>query len=821
MNIKISKVLESVVARTVFDLSREGVCNALKDRLMVALLQDDASMACRMLSLRMPEQAIAALHDRIVGDIAGMPDDGDGEAAAPQEFFEGYVSVLREKFPTARNISTAHAMLDILEDTTTVSSRAFAEAGLSFDTLVSDMEKFADTGALKAQVEIRMLDAVDEPPPQSELLARFGVDLTRMAREGRLDPVVGREREIGRVVQILSRRKKNNPVLVGEAGVGKSAIVEGVAQLLVSGNAPYTVADKRIFALDMASLVAGTKFRGEFEERMQQLLQELRKAKDTIVFIDEIHTIVGAGSSQGSLDTANILKPALARGELQTIGATTLDEFRDCIESDAALERRFQRVTVEPSTAAETLAILKNLAPRYEAHHNVRYSEEALQACVDLSARYITDRHFPDKAVDLLDEAGSQARLADGGKPEALLKMERMLSDAREHHRQALAEALYDRAVSARLQLIAIRSRLDEYRSSWLRSLRMNPVTVTADDVAKVVTALSGVPAERLGADETERLRGLEAHLRAHVIGQEEAVSRVAGAIRRSRAGFRDADRPAGVFMFVGATGVGKTLLAKQLSAWLFGERQGLVRLDMSEYGERHSVARLVGSPPGYVGYGEGGQLSEAVRRCPWSVVLLDEIEKAHPEVFNTLLQIFDEGRLTDGSGRMVDFRNTIIIMTSNVGSREIAARAPQVGFATLSKSDNGASANEEGYRKALERCFAPEFLNRIDDVVLFRALDSGDIGRIVTLELDSLSERVAKLGYRLSVTPEACSALAELGFDAHYGARALRRMIVERVEQPLANLVVDGCLREGDTVVVECTDNGLALRTGECCKSA
>ncbi len=814
MSIKISKALESVMARSVFDVSRSGDVRYPKDRLMVELLGEESFMAFKILSLRLDEEAVAALRNELVQALDGAPPPEEGEVDV-QAFYAEYAERLRERFDSARHISTAHALLDILADENTLSSGIFAGAGISAESLTADMQAFLEGGSLQPRIEPLRMEGAGSL--SSEFLSRFGVDLTQSAREGRLDPVVGREREIERVVQILSRRKKNNPILVGEAGVGKSAIVEGVARLIAEGRAPEPIAGKRIFSLDVASLVAGTKFRGEFEERMQQLLQELRQARDTILFIDEIHTIVGAGSTQGSLDTANILKPALARGELQTIGATTLDEMRECIESDAALERRFQRVVVEPSTADETFEILKNVAPHYERHHAVRYADEVLRACVEMSVRYITDRHLPDKAIDLMDEVGAQVRLVRGGRPESLQRVEQLLAETRAERGRALEVSAYDRAAAARLHELALLARAEEERAEWRRSVAMNPTEVTVDDVARVVTATCGVPAERIGAGEAERLRGLEPYLHSRVIGQSEAVARVAAAVRRSRAGLKDAVRPAGVFMFVGATGVGKTLLAKELSAWLFGERQGLVRIDMSEYGERHSVARLIGSPPGYVGYGEGGQLSEAVRRRPYSLVLFDEIEKAHPEVFNALLQIFDEGRLTDGSGRTVDFRNTIIIMTSNAGSQAVSAQTPPLGFATLSKRTNAVAAPVDGYRKALERTFAPEFLNRVDDVVIFRPLAPADIERIVDLELASLAGRLAGLGYTLRSTSAARRTLAALGFESRYGARPLRRTIVERVEEPVANMIVEGRLRKGDCLTLERLRGGVAVRVKRC----
>ena len=812
MQIKISKALEGVIARTTFDTAKAKLDHSLKDSLMLQILREGGSMAYRMLAAHLKDWELYQISLRIERDIAAAQSEG----ANPEEFFVQYVATLKQRFPEAKRISTAHAMMDILDDGSTATSKVMKSYGIDSSLVAAEMDSFIADSRPTLESDMRLLDygySLQPDSKPSDMVSRFGVDLTQLAREGKLDPVVGREQEIKRVIQILSRRKKNNPILVGEAGVGKSAIVEGLALMIASGDVPYTIADKSIVSLDVSSLVAGTKFRGEFEERMQQLIDELKRAKNTIIFIDEIHTIVGAGSTQGSLDTANILKPALARGELQTIGATTLDEFRENIEKDAALERRFQKVVVEPSTAEQTLQILHNIAPNYERHHRVRYSEEALQACVDLTGRYITDRYFPDKAIDVMDEVGSRAHLTTSEKPESVRELEQMIADTRQARKQAIEALVYDRAASARLREIALRSRLDESKSAWRRSLEMNPVEVTAEDVARVITSITGIPAERLNDGETERLRGLEGHLASRVIGQGEAVARVSRSIRRSRAGLKDENRPMGVFMFVGPTGVGKTLLAKELSKWMFDDRQGLIRIDMSEYGERHNVARLIGSPPGYVGYGEGGQLTEAVRRHPYSVVLFDEIEKAHPEVFNTMLQIFDEGRLTDGSGRVVDFRNTVIIMTSNVGSRNVAAKSVHVGYSTSSKNEIVEAAPRDEYRRALESTFAPEFLNRIDDIIQFRSLEEADVERIVDLELGGMFERIGRLGYNIRITAGARRSLASMGYEQRYGARSLKRVIAEHVEEPLSNMIIDGGLCEGDTIVVEKSKNGVALK--------
>ena len=805
MQIKISKTLEAIIARAAFNTTKAGLDHSLKDFLTLELLREEGSLAYQLLSSRLKDWELYQIRLRIEREmLAGQ----QSTTQSPEEFYRAFTEELRACSGAARSVSTAHALRAIVGDRTTATSRILEMYGVTGTVVDEDLKKFAVGDDFRTEIQVHMLDFNEENKPEektsSHLLDKFGVNLTRMAREGKIDPVVGREQEIERVVQILSRRKKNNPILIGEAGVGKSAIVEGLALRIASGEVPYTIADKTLFSLDVSSLVAGTKFRGEFEERMQQLLDELRKAKDTIIFIDEIHTIVGAGSTQGSLDTANILKPALARGELQTIGATTLDEYRENIESDSALERRFQKVVVEPTTPDQTLQILRNIAPHYERHHKVRYTEEALQACVTLTGRYITDRFFPDKAIDVMDEAGSRIHLQSAREPAELREMETALTDAQRERREAVEALVYEKAASARMREIALRSKLGETRAEWQRSLETNPVEVTAEHIQQVITSITGIPAERISGGEMTRLQMLYDHLARRVVGQQEAVEKIARTIRRSRAGLKDENRPIGVFLFVGPTGVGKTLLAKEVSKWLFDEHRGLIRINMSEYGEKHNVARLIGSPPGYVGYGEGGQLTEAVRRQPYSVVLFDEIEKAHPEVFNSMLQIFDEGHLTDGSGRKVDFRNTIIIMTSNVGSRNVVQKSVQVGYSTVSKSATAVTAPQCEYRKALEQTFAPEFLNRIDDIVLFRTLEISDVERIIELELQGLFERTRRLGYKVKITDGAKRRLAAMGYESRYGVRSLKRTLMDNVEEPLSGLIIDGKLHEGDTVVVE-----------------
>ena len=815
MQVKISKTLEGIIARAAFNTTKAGIDHSLKDFLMLEMLREEGSLAYQLLSSRLKDWELYQVRLRIEREVLGSR---LREKTGPEEFYRAFTDELCAVSGATRSVSTAHALRAIVGDRSTATSRVLEMYGITGEVVSEDIKKFAAGDDFRTEIQVHMLDFGEENKPEekntSHVLDKFGVNLTQMAREGKIDPVVGREQEIERVVQILSRRKKNNPILIGEAGVGKSAIIEGLALRIARGEVPYTIADKTLFSLDVSSLVAGTKFRGEFEERMQQLLDELRKAKDTIIFIDEIHTIVGAGSTQGSLDTANILKPALARGELQTIGATTLDEYRENIESDSALERRFQKVVVEPTTPEQTLQILRNIASHYEQHHKVRYTEEALQACVELTGRYITDRFFPDKAIDVLDEAGSRIHLQSAREPAELRQMENALDQVRRERREAVKELVYEKAASARLREIALRSKLGESRNEWQRSLETNPVEITAEHIQQVITSMTGIPAERISGGEMTRLQTLCQHLSQRVVGQQEAVEKISRTIRRSRAGLKDENRPIGVFLFVGPTGVGKTLLAKEVSKWLFDEQRGLIRIDMSEYSEKHNVARLIGSPPGYVGYGEGGQLTEAVRRQPYAVILFDEIEKAHPEVFNSMLQIFDEGHLTDGSGRKVDFRNTIIIMTSNVGSRNVVKKSVQVGYSTVSKSATASAMPQCEYRKALEQTFAPEFLNRIDDIVLFRTLELSDVERIIELELQGLFERTRRLGYKVKITDGAKRRLAAMGYESRYGVRSLKRTLMDNVEEPLSTLIIDGKLHEGDTVVVESDkSHGVKLR--------
>ena len=633
------------------------------------------------------------------------------------------------------------------------------------------------------------------------MLDKFGHDMTRAAKEGRLDPVVGRETEIERLAQILSRRKKNNPVLIGEPGVGKSAIVEGLAMRITQRNVSRILFDKRVIALDMASIVAGTKYRGEFEERIKAILNELSKNSDIILFIDEIHTIVGAGNAQGSMDAANMLKPALARGEVQCIGATTLDEYRVNIEKDGALERRFQKVMVEPTTAEETLTILRNIKNKYEDHHNVTYTDDALEACVKLTERYISDRKFPDKAIDALDEAGSRAHISNIKAPAIIEELEKKVEEATQMKLEAARAQKFEIAAMWRDKSHAYEDKLAEAKSQWEKQMDEDRTIVDADKVAEVVAMMTGVPVQRIAQAEGARLLEMSPAIKKAIIGQDKAIETVVKAIQRNRIGLKDPNRPIGTFMFLGPTGVGKTHLAKKLAEFLFDSAETLIRIDMSEYMEKFTVSRLVGAPPGYVGYDEGGQLTEAVRRHPYSVVLLDEIEKAHPDVFNLLLQVMDEGRLTDSLGRRIDFKNTIIIMTSNIGSRQLKDFGAGVGFNTRAV-DNDYAQGE--IHKALNKAFSPEFLNRVDDVVIFDQLDRDAIYKIIDIELSGFHRRLSDLGYVLQISDAAKAYIADKGYDSAYGARPLRRAIQKYLEDPLAELILGATLQPGGTVVVD-----------------
>lgn len=638
---------------------------------------------------------------------------------------------------------------------------------------------------------------------KTPMLDSFGKDLTQLAAEGKLDPVVGRHKEIKRCGQILARRKKNNPILIGEAGVGKTAIVEGLAMMIVNKTCPRVLFNKKIISLELATLVSGTKFRGEFEQRLEDIIREVEQNTNIIVFIDEIHTLVGAGSASGSLDAANILKPALARGEMQAIGATTVKEYRDSFEKDGALNRRFQKVEVEPSTMEETREILKNISPKYESHHVVKYTPAALEACVVFSDRYISERFFPDKAIDLLDEAGANVHINGVVVPATITALEAKLSEIDVRKKKAADDTLYEQAAKLRDEALKVMDEIEKEKELWENSLNENKLLVDEDAIAEVVATITGIPVTKLKGSDLEKLSQMEPWLKDNVIGQDEAVIKLAKAIRRARAGLKSKKKPIGSFIFLGPTGVGKTELAKKLATYMFDTEEALIRIDMSEYSEKFTVSRLIGAPPGYVGYEEGGQLTEKVRRKPYSVILLDEIEKAHPDVFNTLLQVLDDGQLTDGLGRKVDFKNTVIIMTSNVGVKKLIEFGAGIGFTTATKIEKQKDLALSVLNTALSKQFAPEFLNRIDDIVIFNSLSKEALEKIVDLQLQELYKMCLENGYSIELTKEAKDFLIKHGYDDKYGARPLQRMIQSHVEDLVAEAYIDNKIKAGDHLII------------------
>lgn len=718
---------------------------------------------------------------------------------------------------------TEHLILAILKDRNNTAATILGENSIDYKAFLEHMSYLPDVNASSSfseddeeeddmedsrassssgSIEHHQTQAVRKPSNDTPALDNFGVDMTKAAQEGRLDPVVGREKEIERLAQILSRRKKNNPVLIGEPGVGKSAIVEGLALRIIQKKVSRILFDKRVVALDMTSIVAGTKYRGQFEERIRTILLELQNNPNVIVFIDEIHTIVGAGSAAGSMDAANMLKPALARGEIQCIGATTLDEYRKNIEKDGALERRFQKVLVEPTTPDETIQILRNIKEKYEDHHNVNYTEAALLACVKLTDRYITDRNFPDKAIDVLDESGSRIHLTNITVPKEIEDQEKLIEETKQQKTEAVKLQNYELAASFRDKEKMFSEQLEQMKKDWEATLKDNRQTVDEEDIANVVSMMSGVPVQRMAQAEGAKLVNMKTDLKSKVVAQDAAIDKLVKAILRSRVGLKDPNKPIGVFMFLGPTGVGKTHLAKELAKYMFGTSEALIRIDMSEFMEKFTVSRLVGAPPGYVGYEEGGQLTEKVRRKPYSIVLLDEIEKAHADVFNLLLQVMDEGRLTDSYGRMVDFKNTVIIMTSNIGTRQLKDFGRGVGFATQSRLDDK-EFSRSVIQKALNKFFAPEFLNRVDELVTFDQLSLDAIIQIVDIELKGLCQRVQNIGYSLAIDEEAKKFIATKGYDIQYGARPLKRAIQTLLEDPLSEMIITSDLHEGDIIKV------------------
>lgn len=748
------------------------------------------------------------------------------------------LSMLESNGMRCAEICTEHLILAILRENENLVSHLLVKEGVTHESFIEFVKRQigpADNGSDLRNTDFSSQtseDNNDDSPyalpdsgsgleqhrtPQSQksntpALENFGRDLTKLAEEGLLDPIVGRQSELNRIAQILSRRKKNNPILIGEPGVGKSAIAEGLALRIVEGQVPYTLLDKRVITLDLASLVAGTKYRGQFEERVKAILNELEKNRNIIIFVDEIHTIVGAGSASGSLDASNMFKPALARGEIQCIGATTLDEYRQYIEKDGALERRFQKVLVEPTTEEETYEILQKIKQKYEDHHFVRYSDDAVKACISLTNRYISDRHLPDKAIDALDEAGARVHISNVSFPKEIVELKTELADVVKKKKDALNKRAFGEAAPFRDRERVLIKQIDELKSQWELQQRDNSNAVSENDVAEVVAMMTGVPIQRIAQNESERLMRMEAELQGSVIGQDEAIKQISRAIRRNRAGLKDPSKPIGSFLFLGPTGVGKTYLTKVLAKYLFDSESSMVRIDMSEYMEKFAVSRLIGAPPGYVGYEEGGQLTEVVRRKPYSIVLLDEIEKAHTDVFNILLQVLDDGQLTDGMGRKVDFKNTIIIMTSNIGARQLKDFGTGMGFNTAARIANRNEMQRQVIEGALKKSFAPEFLNRIDDIVYFNSLQREDIHKIIDIELRVLFERMDKMGYRCEIDEKAKDLLLANGWDEQYGARPLKRAIQKHIEDDLADEIIKSGLIAGDAIKISAEDDKITF---------
>ena len=798
---------------SVFNFSKEEAerteCdNVSPEHLLLGILRQNVSKATRMMYKVQPDLLSLKRHlEKVARErkVATVPDRNSLELNREATRLMR-LSVLEARAQHSEEVDTEHLLRAMLKDQGSPIQQLLEEHGLTRENVYGDVKdgyshlddedeseksdgRFETSGSIdKDSSTLTMKKSSKSGTP---VLDNFCTDLTAKARKGELDPVVGREKEMERVAQILSRRKKNNPILIGEPGVGKSAIVEGLAQRIVERKVARQLWGKRILTLDMASMVAGTKFRGQFEERVRNLLQELEANPDVIIYIDEIHTIIGAGGSQGSMDAANMLKPALARGQMQCIGATTIDEFRKTIEKDGALDRRFQKIIVAQSTAEETLQILYRLRPAYEKHHKVQYTDEALDACVRLTQRYVSDRSFPDKAIDAMDESGARMHIFNIPANMEIDNLETELRDIEERKNMAIKSQNYEAAADLRDELQMKSEQLEQLQRAWVEEQEQNHTLVTEDTVAQVVSIMTGIPAHRIGDEENTRLRQLHKNLHDCVVGQDEAVQKVARAIQRSRVGLKDPNRPIGTFLFVGPTGVGKTYLTKRLAVEMFGSEASLIRIDMSEYGEKHTVSRMMGAPPGYVGYEEGGQLTERVRRKPYSIVLLDEIEKAHPDVFNILLQVMDEGRLTDGNGTTIDFRNTIIIMTSNSGTRQIKDFGTGIGFQNRSTDEDRKQQTRSIVEKALKKQFAPEFLNRLDDIVYFDQLSREDIRRIADIELKPLLRRIKEMGYTLELSDKTIEQIAMEGYDVQYGARPLRRAIQRIIEEPICEMLL------------------------------
>lgn len=826
MEYRISDKLNSILSLSKEEAERLSQPEVTAEHLLLGILRDGRNKAVELLSA----MGVDLSDLRLSLESTLVPSDTNSDKVPIEKITLSVavtrllkISMLEARLQKKDEVNAEHLLLAIARDRTSSTADILSSYNVDYRRLLDTLNR--SQGDMQMGMGLADNDDEDDEElhsPQSDLgkqpasktatasksgsntpvLDSFSTDMTRAAMEGKLDPVVGREKEIERLAQILTRRKKNNPILIGEPGVGKSAIVEGLSQRIVKRKVSRMLFGKRILALDMAAVVAGTKYRGQFEERLRSIIQELKKNPDIILFIDEVHTIIGAGSAPGSMDAANMLKPALSRGEVQCIGATTVDEYRKSIEKDGALERRFQKILVEPTTPDETLQILQNIKDRYEDHHNVIYTDDAIKACVTLAQRYITDRSFPDKAIDVLDEAGSRTHLSNLSVPKEIEDKEHQIDFTREGKNDAVARQDFELAARFRDQEKALEGELEQMRKDWEKSLKSHRETVNEDNIATVVSMMSGVPVQKIAREEGERLKGLAPALKSKVIAQDSAIDLLSRAIRRSRVGLKNPNKPIGSFLFLGPTGVGKTLLAKELAEQMFGTSDALIRVDMSEFMEKFAVSRLVGAPPGYVGYEDGGQLTEKVRRKPYSIILLDEIEKAHQDVFNILLQVMDEGRLTDSESRTVDFRNTIIIMTSNLGSRQIQEYGRGIGFGT---TDAGTDlARQDIIRKALNKSFAPEFINRIDEIITFNQLDRQAVGQIVGIELSQLTKRLEGMGYALSVTDAAMEFLADKGYSREYGARPLKRAIQTYVEDRLAEVMIDGDCPAGSLLTVD-----------------
>uniref|UniRef100_UPI0039A63A15 ATP-dependent Clp protease ATP-binding subunit n=1 Tax=Ornithobacterium rhinotracheale TaxID=28251 RepID=UPI0039A63A15 len=827
MNDNFSQRVRNVIAYSKEEALRLGHDSVGTEHLVLGILRDGDGKAMRFLQslqydasyIRAKIEALNPPREVLDATPKNLQLTKQAERALKTTFLEA-------KLNQSSAVDTGHLLLCILRNENDPVTQALNKLGIDYNSLkeeIAEEQSPSGISEMNPQAEAGFDDNDEESyhsagsnrsasraarrgratNSKTPVLDTFGRDLTHMAQDGRLDPVIGREKEIERVSQILSRRKKNNPLLIGEPGVGKSAIAEGLALRIVQRKVSRVLYDKRVITLDLAGLVAGTKYRGQFEERMKAIMNELEKNPDIILFIDELHTIVGAGGATGSLDASNMFKPALARGEIQCIGATTLNEYRQYVEKDGALERRFQKVMVEPTTPEQTLQILEQVKDKYEKHHNVKYTPEALQACVNLTSRYITDRFLPDKAIDAMDEAGSRVHIKNINVPEDILSLEKAIEKAKEEKQVAVDAQDFEQASQLRDEQKRLTDELERRYEEWTASNESSPEIVDEENVAEVVSMMSGVPVHRVAEGEMKKLAQMAEVVKSKLIGQDEAVEKVVKAIQRNRAGLKDPNRPIGSFIFLGSTGIGKTQLAKVLAREIFDSDDALIRIDMSEYMEKFAVSRLVGAPPGYVGYEEGGQLTEAVRRKPYAVLLLDEIEKAHPDVFNILLQILDDGHVTDSVGRKIDFRNTIIILTSNIGSRQLKEFGDGVGFGTAAKMNSADERAKSTLQNALKKTFAPEFLNRIDDVIIFNALEKEDILKIIDIELGKLYQLVKGMGYELELSQEAKEFVAEKGFDKDYGARPLKRAIQKYIEDPMAEKIINAEIKEGDALLV------------------